>query len=82
VRFQAGAIGGNVVRNVLAEEGPAGGFCSERGSVVLVAAITKPSRPTKRIEKGLVGGKRWQVGKQTCVRQIGEWRVGSLRARE
>ena len=65
MRFQAGAISGNVVRNILAEEGPTGGFDAERVSVVLVTAITKAPGPAKRIEKRLIGGKRWKVGKQS-----------------
>ena len=82
MRFQPGTISGNVVRNVLAEEGPACSFGSQRvGDVVLVAAITKTSGPAKRIEKFRVGGKCWQVGKQTRVRQTAERRVDSLCAR-
>ena len=82
MRLQPGAISGNVVRNVLAEEGPACSFGSQRGiSVFHVTAITEPSRPAKRIEKGLVGGKRRQVGKEARVRYTGDRRVDSLRAR-
>ena len=70
------------MRNVLAEERPACGFGSERVSgVVLVTAITEPSRPAKRIEKGLVGGKRRQLGKQARVRQTDERSVDSMCAR-
>src|SRR5262245_11805485 len=83
MRFQTRPIGGNVVRNVLAEKGPACSFGSERGIVVILgSAITKPASPAERIQKGLVGGKRWQVGQQACVRQTGERRVDSLCARE
>jgi len=47
---EGGAIGGNVVRNVLVEEGPACRFGSERGNVVLlITAITQPSGPAKCI---------------------------------
>src|SRR4029077_12878659 len=82
MRLQPGAISSNVVRNVLAEEGPACSFGSERGSVVVqVTAITEPPRPAKRIEKGLVGGKRRQVGKEARVRDTGDRRVDSLCAR-
>ena len=79
---QPGAISRNVVRNVLAEEGPACGFGSERRSVVVhVTAITESPRPAKRIEKSLVGGKRRQVGKEARVRETGNRRVDSPCAR-
>ena len=69
--------------NVLAEERPTGSFGSERlSSVVLVTAIAESSRSAERIEKSLVGGKRWQIGKQSCIRQTGKRRVDSLCARE
>jgi len=72
------SIGGDVMRDELTEERPAGGLAPKRGVVVDIGlAVAQAAGSPKRKKKRLVGREGREIREQTPVRRGRQPRIGS-----